>query len=120
MSDISLDDDGKVKSTRFRFQHKPLKSQEDFIRGLVETRRATDLFAAKLIPLHKVNSDDLVSLLAGEEYLAQSYFQKAIQTVKTIGSVLKEEKETEAPTAFTYSLYYVYYDQYTYISGVLA
>ena len=30
-----------------------------------------------------------------------------------------EEKETEAPTAFAYSLYYVYYDQYTYIRGVL-
>jgi len=30
-----------------------------------------------------------------------------------------EEKESEAPTAFTYSLYYVYYDQYTYIRGVL-
>ena len=30
-----------------------------------------------------------------------------------------EEKEDEAPTAFSYSLYYVYYDQYTYIRGVL-
>jgi hypothetical protein len=55
VSDIKFDDDGRVSATRFRFQHKPLKSQEDFIRGLVETRRATDLFAEKLIPL---NSDD--------------------------------------------------------------
>jgi len=30
-----------------------------------------------------------------------------------------EEKESEAPTTFSYSLYYVYYDQYTYINGVL-
>jgi len=30
-----------------------------------------------------------------------------------------EQHETEAPTAFTYSLFYVYYDQYTYIRGVL-
>ena len=34
-------------------------------------------------------------------------------------SLKAEEHETEAPTAFTYSLYYVYYDQYTYIRGVL-
>lgn len=30
------------------------------------------------------------------------------------------KQETEAPIAFTYSLFYVFYDQYTYISGVLA
>lgn len=30
-----------------------------------------------------------------------------------------EVHESEAPTAFSYSLYYVYYDQYTYIRGVL-
>jgi len=29
-------------------------------------------------------------------------------------------RETEAPSAFTYSLFYVFYDQYTYIRGVLA
>lgn len=34
-------------------------------------------------------------------------------------SLAGEEKETEAPIAFSYSLYYVYYDQYTYIRGVL-
>jgi hypothetical protein len=33
--------------------------------------------------------------------------------------MMKEEHETEAPIAFTYSLYYVYYDQYTYIRGVM-
>jgi len=31
----------------------------------------------------------------------------------------REEHETDAPIAFTYSLYYVYYDQYTYIRGVM-
>ena len=30
------------------------------------------------------------------------------------------KKETEAPSAFTYSLFYVFYDQYTYIRGVLS
>jgi hypothetical protein len=29
-------------------------------------------------------------------------------------------KEKEAPSVFSYSLYFVYYDQYTFISGVLA
>jgi hypothetical protein len=28
--------------------------------------------------------------------------------------------ETVAPPAFSYSLFYIYYDQYTYISGILA
>jgi Niemann-Pick C1 protein len=28
--------------------------------------------------------------------------------------------ETEAPTVYSYSLFYVYYDQYTFISGILA
>ena len=31
-----------------------------------------------------------------------------------------QEKETQAPNVFTYSLFYVYYDQYTFISGILA
>ena len=30
-----------------------------------------------------------------------------------------QDKETEAPSVFSYSLYYVYYDQYTYINGLL-
>lgn len=29
-------------------------------------------------------------------------------------------EEKKAPVVFCYSLYYVYYDQYTYITGVLA
>jgi len=31
-----------------------------------------------------------------------------------------DSDETEVPTVFCYSLFYVYYDQYTYITGVLA
>lgn len=50
--DVVFDDEGKVETTRFRFQHQPLKSQEDYIAGLVETRKATDLFASKLTPLN--------------------------------------------------------------------
>lgn len=31
--------------------HKPLKSQADYIAGLVETRKATDIFASRLTQL---------------------------------------------------------------------
>ena len=31
-----------------------------------------------------------------------------------------DAEEKKAPVVFCYSLYYVYYDQYTYITGVLA
>jgi hypothetical protein len=47
---VVFDDEGRVETTRFRFQHQPLKSQNDFIAGLVETRKATDIFAKSLTP----------------------------------------------------------------------
>jgi len=48
--DIIFDDFGAVTSSRFRFQHTTQKSQQDYIDGLVETRRVTDEYAKKLIP----------------------------------------------------------------------
>ena len=50
-SDISFNENGKVTATRFRFQHKPVRHQRDYIRSLLETRRACDKFAKDLIPL---------------------------------------------------------------------
>lgn len=47
--DIAFNDDGKVETTRFRFMHQPMKSQQDYIDGLVETRRATDKYAPGLV-----------------------------------------------------------------------
>lgn len=47
--DITFNDDGKVETTRFRFMHQPMKSQQDYIDGLVETRRATDKYAPGLV-----------------------------------------------------------------------
>jgi Niemann-Pick C1 protein len=41
-ADIVFDDDGIVVATRFRFQLQPLLYQQDYINGLLETRRATD------------------------------------------------------------------------------
>ena len=46
--DVIFDDTGRVTSTRFRFQHQVQKTQEDYIKGLVETRKACDLYASNL------------------------------------------------------------------------
>ena len=46
--DVVFDDKGRVETTRFRFQHQPLKYQSDYIAGLVETRKAADVFAQRL------------------------------------------------------------------------
>ena len=48
--DVIFDDTGVVRATRYRFQHQVMKTQEDFIRGMLETRRACDQYASKLIP----------------------------------------------------------------------
>lgn len=48
--DVIFDDEQRVTATRFRFQHTVQKTQEDYINGLVETRRVTDAFATKLTP----------------------------------------------------------------------
>lgn len=42
VTDITFDLDGKVSATRFRFQHTPVRYQDDFINDLILTRRATD------------------------------------------------------------------------------
>lgn len=46
--DIIFDDLNRVTATRFRFQMQVEKTQEDYIAGLLETRRATDEFATRL------------------------------------------------------------------------
>lgn len=61
--DIIFDDEGKVETTRFRFQHQPLKFQKDFVAALVDTRKATESYSKLLtkrndtnIPLDKLKS----------------------------------------------------------------
>ena len=39
---------------------------------------------------------------------------------KTLGDDEDDDDDYVVPTVFCYSLFYVYYDQYTYITGVLA
>lgn len=46
--DIIFDDLGTVTATRFRYQNQPLKTQEDYIAGLVETRRVMDIYSNQL------------------------------------------------------------------------
>jgi len=82
----------------------------------VETRKATDKFAERLTPVsyNDVNVDLKLSQPRG-----------LIQKLKSfIGLGSKEQDlidaEAESPIVFCYSLFYVYYDQYTYITGVLA
>lgn len=48
--DIIFDDYGVVRASRFRFQHQTMKTQEDYIRGVLQTRRACDQFASLLTP----------------------------------------------------------------------
>lgn len=84
-----------------------MKTQEDYIRGMLETRRACDLFGADLIP----NDDEQINF----HMKLPTTSQGTVQNLK----VDPLEHETTAPIDFTYSLYYVYYDQYTYIRGVL-
>lgn len=38
-----------MTATRFRYQNQPLKTQEDYIAGLVETRRVMDIYSSELI-----------------------------------------------------------------------
>ena len=107
-----------------------MKSQEDYIRGLLETRRACDEYS-DLLTTYSQDGDNMkgrkpiidIEWEGQESYKApRTYLQQATDYlgISAAPSVLAAEvHEEEAPTAFTYSLYYVYYDQYTYIRGVL-
>ncbi len=114
LTDISFDKYGKVSSTRFRFSHTPVLYQDDFIRDLILTRRVADLYADKLIPNKK-----LEPVSVELDYENKSLTQRVLNSIG-LNTLASQTTESEAPIAFTYSLFYVFYDQYTYISGVLA
>lgn len=103
-----------------------MRFQSDFIRDLVETRKVSDQFAQKLIPLNKQNvqvafdtHDNYKHTLKEEK---PTIFNKLLSTlgINKPMQLKTEAKETEAPSVYSYSLFYVYYDQYTFISGILA
>ena len=100
----------------------------DYINALVETRKTTDIFAKKLVPLSdtKISVDldsdsrvnDNESMFSRfKNYMSNAYSLTKEKLVRSSGG---KDKETSAPIVFCYSLIYVYYDQYTYITGVLA
>ncbi len=89
VKDIVFDSDGEVESTRFRFQHPPLRVQADYIRDLQATRYFVDKYDKKFKFTRK-----------GElKY--------------------KDKDTDDARQVFAYSLFYVYFEQYHYIRGVL-
>ena len=55
--DVIFDDEGVVRATRYRFQHQTMKTQEDYIRGLLETRRACDEYSEQLTTYPDTNLD---------------------------------------------------------------
>jgi len=123
--DIVFNDQGKVETTRFRFMHKPMKSQADFIAGLVETRKATDIFASRLTQLKDdtVKTDpspDVDDLKKEQSFTSRVWTSLQSLASGSYRSTDLAAEEAKAPVVFCYSLFYVYYDQYTYITGVLA
>ena len=122
--DVIFDDTGRVTTSRFRFQHTVMKTQEDYIRGLVETRKACDQYSANLTTYSgNGNLDDssLKTFVQFEHMKPENYLEQLTNYVGITEPIVltAEVHEDEAPTVFSYSLYYVYYDQYTYIRGVL-
>ena len=113
--DVVFDDEGKVETTRFRFQHQPLKSQEDFIAGLVETRKATDIFASKLQPLNYDTADVDLNPAKDSSPSPKSLYKRMASRVSSYLGLSESESELTAseqssPIVFCYSLFYVYYD----------
>jgi len=88
----------------------------DFIQAVVETRKATDLFVNNLT---SINYSDVKVDLSLNKPLG---VLGKLATFMGLGDAAQDLADTEAesPIVFCYSLFYVYYDQYTYITGVLA
>ena len=88
----------------------------DFIQAVVETRKVTDLFVNNLT---SINYNDVKVDLSLNKPLG---VLGKLATFMGLGDAAQDLADTEAesPIVFCYSLFYVYYDQYTYITGVLA
>lgn len=109
--DVVFDDLGRVETTRFRFQHTPLKYQKDFIAALVETRKATDIYATRLKQneYHTVNPGEINRVEDFNAPESVRFFQKAKQYM--LGKSASEVgSDSSVPSVFCYSLFYVYYD----------
>lgn len=58
VGDVVFNKDGKVISTRFRFQHTMTYTDDDYTRALVETRKVSDTFATRLHTLEGVEDEE--------------------------------------------------------------
>lgn len=84
-----FNDDGKVVSTRFRFQHTMTRTDDDYTRALVETRKVSDQFANSLhtIPI----SDDEDTNSEVKPVFAYSLFYVYYDQYTYIRGVLAED-----------------------------
>jgi len=116
-----FNDEGKVETTRFRFMHKPMKTQQDYIAGLVETRKATDIFASRLTQLKDTTVKTDPTPNVEEITYTKSLAGKLRRKLASVAGLSDDEdhsyqttdldvEEKKAPVVFCYSLYYVYYD----------
>ena len=95
---------------------------------MVETRRATDKYSGGLVQ-NKIQDNKPFSMEKTiERFERSSVANKITAGFRSLMSMAgyddTDEKmvddENNTPSVFAYSLFYVYYDQYTYITGVLA
>jgi Niemann-Pick C1 protein len=101
-TDIIFDDSGNIVTSRFRFQHKALVTQQDYIDALRDTRYVIDQISQKFVPL--MNS---------QANLKSSSLGSSIDWTDSSTSLQNADN-----LAFIYSLFYVYYDQYSDIRGI--
>jgi Niemann-Pick C1 protein len=102
-TDIVFDGEGNIKASRFRFQHKALINQDDFINSVRDTRKAVDKLADKLVPY--LNSKAELD-------------NHAIVTASMDWTDIDDSYSSDERLAYSYSLFYIYYEQYTTIRGV--
>ena len=97
-TDIKFDDSGQfIKASRFRFQHKALTSQKDYIHALRDTRNAIDKIGKKLVP----------NLDYSDPHMEESFALKSQIDWIDGDSSYKHNKDHRL--AYAYSLFYVYY-----------
>ena len=87
---------------------------------MTETRKATEVYSNKLTKRTDTNVK-VKDLKMKFERTRMQKLRSYLGLTKTLGDDDDDDSdEYKVPTVFCYSLFYVYYDQYTYITGVLA
>lgn len=89
--DITFDENGEIKASRFRFMHVALRRQPIYVNSVIQTNAIVRQYRDKFI-LYDNKSKTKNFQING--------------------------KDVDIPTVFPYSLFYVYYDQYLFIRGI--